>query len=166
MKIYFRNFLLFFIFFFNTCVFSKTNIAIINFDNILKKSVVYNNFINNLNKNVNKKYIILKKKIDNIIKKEKILDKNILNNNSNLKNEILSEKNKVYENIYKLELFYNEKSINIRNKFFLKVKNIINNLVKNYNYDLVIDSSVVIYNNSKIIDISKNIIDIINKKYV
>ncbi len=156
LKIFFLSLLIFF----SNYVFSYSNIVVLNINKVIKNSIEYKKFIKNLNFKINKKYLSLNIKLNNLLNQEKIINNNkkfkYLNNRINLK------KKKIFNKINNLKIFFNKENIYIYKKILIKIKNIILFLIKKYKYDLIIDSNVVIYHNSNILDITNNIIKKIN----
>ncbi len=155
-----KIFFLILLIFFNNYVFSYSKVVILNVDKVIKNSIKYKKFIKNLNFKVNKKYLELNIKLSNLLNQEKKI-----NNNEKFKylnKEINFKKKKILNRINNLKIFFNKKNIYIYKKILIKIKNIIYLLIKKYKYDLIIDSNIVIYHNSNILDITNNVIKKIN----
>ncbi len=151
-----------FIFIFSFCFFlnsfANINLAILDFNKIFKDSLQYKRIINSENFILYKKFLYLNNRINNLIKKKGNLKINY-KKNKNLYTFLNNEKENILRLISKLELYINNKNINLHNLFLLRIQKIINYLIKKNKYDIIIDNNAVFYYNKNISDITGYLIN-------
>ena len=165
----FKNFKFVIIFFFITFNLQSTEIATININNILEKSISYNNFLNELNKKKTKfeNKISLKENDLNLLNLE-IQDSELIINQNEL-DILISKYNKEVQNleneIKQINLFFS-KNIEInKNKIINQIISFIGEISKSVKFDIILTEDQY-FMSSKNIDISDRVIEIINKNLI
>ena len=161
-------FILFFIFVFPTNLFAL-NIATINIAYILEKSISYNNFLDELsNKKLDLQYTLNSKEKDLETLKQEIENSKLIISEDEL-NILISNYNNQVNNLDKevqnINLFFS-KNIEINKNIIIKqiIANI-ENISNNSNLDLIFTEDQY-FMSSKKIDISDQIINLINKDII
>ncbi len=146
----------YFCFFLNSFVFSNHKFAVLDFERIFKNSLQYKRILNSVNYNFYKRYLSLNIEINNLIKKKKYF-KDFYLNDKKIYNLNFKKKN-IYFKIDELEKDINTKNISIHNLFILKIKKIINFLIKKNRYDIIFDNNAIFYYSKNVFDITNYII--------
>ncbi len=144
-------------FFLSSLVFANYKLAVLDFDRVFKDSVQYQKIIYSINYDVYKKYLFLNNEINKLIKEKSkySINKNKINK---IKFYFRNKEINIFNKINKLEEYINKKNFSIHNFFILKIKKIINSLIKDHKYDIIFDNNSLLYHNKNVFDITNIII--------
>ncbi len=141
--------------------------AVLDIDLVLKKSVVYQKFLKDINKQINLNYIKFNKKISNLNKKEKEINDQVdLVTEEEIeyeKDKLNIKRNDIYSEIRNIETKLNQDNLYTYHVLITNIQDLVKKYVLN-KYNLVLNNNIVIYSDSTVTNITDDIIYLINKE--